>query len=128
MKGRISANAAVFLCAVLLIFAVLLLRACLASAPNAANGGQVNIYIDGQLKETLALPTEGETQYRVETDGSYNLLVLDSGGVRMTQSDCPHGDCVAQGYVSFDTMKTRPLGGWIVCLPHRVSVELVKHE
>ena len=128
MKGRISANAAVLLCAVLLIFAVLLLRACLASAPNAADGGQVNIYIVGQLKETLPLPTEGKTEYRVETEEGYNLLVLDSGGVRMTQSDCPHRDCVTQGYVSFDNREARPLGGWIVCLPHRVSVELVKHE
>ena len=57
-------------------------------------------------------------------EGKENVLVIQNGGVTMVSSTCPGCDCQKQGTVTSDNRDTRPLGRWIVCAPHRVSVEV----
>ena len=50
--------------------------------------------------------------------GGSNIVTIENGGVTMTDADCPDKLCVKTGRIS----KT---GETIVCLPHRVVVEII---
>lgn len=124
---RLSANAVTLLAVALLVLLAFAARILLR--PSSTNGMTVNVYIDNELYRTLDLPEQGAAQYRIETEGSgYNVLELDSGGVSMIDANCPHKSCVDQGRVDAKNRESRALGRWILCLPHRLSVELVSDE
>lgn len=79
-------------------------------------GNYVVIKVDGQVVKTLEL--NGETSIEVNGyQGGVNKIVIKDGKVSMTDADCPDKLCVKTGKIS----KT---GETIVCLPHRVVVEI----
>ena len=49
--------------------------------------------------------------------GGVNKVVINDGKVSMTEADCPDELCVKTGKIS-------RVGETIVCLPHRVVVEI----
>ncbi len=53
----------------------------------------------------------------VNENKGYNRIVINDGKVYMEEADCPDKYCVSQGKIS----KT---GEIIVCLPHKLSVEI----
>ena len=46
-----------------------------------------------------------------------NVVEVEYGRIRMLEADCPDGACVRLGWVSSGVIP-------IVCLPHRVIIEL----
>lgn len=54
-----------------------------------------------------------------------NVICVEDGKAWMETATCPHHECVEQGVLSVETVGTRPLGTWIICAPHGVSVEYV---
>lgn len=56
-------------------------------------------------------------------EGDENVICIENGEAWMEHANCPHHECEKQGRLNADTVKTRPLGTWIVCAPHRVYVE-----
>ena len=42
----------------------------------------------------------------------------------MEEADCHGQDCVKMEPVTRDNLEMRVMGGFIICLPHRVSVEV----
>ncbi|SET35140.1 hypothetical protein SAMN05660297_02153 [Natronincola peptidivorans] len=84
----------------------------------------VNIYVEGSEYERVTL---NETQVvTIDVEGKYNEIKINTDGVVMQKASCSNQDCLEQGEVTLDNINTRPLGGWIICLPNHVSVELVK--
>lgn len=80
------------------------------------NGKYVVIKVDGRVIKTLEL--DRETSIEVNGyQGGVNEIVIKDGKVSMTDADCPDKLCVKTGKIS----KT---GETIVCLPHRVVVEI----
>ena len=79
------------------------------------DGGTAVVYIDGEVSAAYHLHEDGE--YDIETERGRNLLVIKDGKADMTEADCPDGLCVKQKSIH----KT---GETIVCLPHRVVVEI----
>ena len=57
-----------------------------------------------------------------------NTLLLGGGGVRVSEANCDNQDCVGQGEVTLENRDMRILGNMIICLPHRVVVELITPE
>ena len=53
----------------------------------------------------------------IENDGHNNVIVIEDGTVRMESSDCKNQVCVDRGRISL-------VGDSIVCLPHRLVVEI----
>ena len=53
----------------------------------------------------------------VNENKGHNRIVINDGKVYMEEADCPDKYCVSQGKIS----KT---GEIIVCLPHKLSVEI----
>ena len=80
-------------------------------------GGTVRVSVDGVTVKTVSLDDDGE--FRIEGyDGGYNLLVVKNGKARIKEADCPDKLCVKQGKVSKE-------GESVICLPHRVVVEII---
>ena len=78
------------------------------------DGRYVVIKVDGQVVKTLDLNREETT---IEVNGGVNRIVIKDGKVSMTEADCPDELCVKTGKIS-------RTGETIVCLPHRVVVEI----
>ena len=82
-------------------------------------GDQVVIKIDGEVYGSYLLNTD----QTIEIDNAHgqNTIMIENGTVRMEYADCPDGYCISKGTVSKN-------GDAIVCLPHRLVVEVVKSE
>lgn len=92
------------------------------------NGGQeaaaavkyAKITVDGEHYRTIALGG-ADQEIVIHTSRGRNALKVSQGGISMIDADCPDELCIAMGRVSV-------VGGKIVCLPHRVFVEIVAGE
>ena len=78
----------------------------------------------------LPLPQEGEyikTVRQLLTDGSEYVIVLHVSpeGFWMEESNCEGHDCINEGEVTLSNREERPLWNMVICLPHRLSAELI---
>ena len=81
---------------------------------SGGRGSAVTVSIDGETVCEYSLMTDG----RYPINGGTNTLVIEGGTARIEDADCPDKLCEKQGKIS-------RLGERIVCLPNRVSVEVV---
>ena len=81
-------------------------------------GSRVEITQNGSLVETLPLDQDATYEYQGE-NGGHNTVVIQDGKVAVTQADCPDQVCVRHG-------PTDRTGDPIVCLPHKLVVEVVE--
>lgn len=56
-------------------------------------------------------------------EGHENVIRFENGQAWMEHANCPRGECMKQGVLSAETAGSRPLGAWIICMPHGVTVE-----
>lgn len=82
---------------------------------NGKEGAKAIVYVDGEESASYDLSENGV--YEIQTEYGSNLLVIWGGKADVTEADCPDGLCVKQHSID----KT---GETIVCLPHRVVVEI----
>ena len=87
---------------------------------SSGNGNGIMITVDGQLYGTYAL---GEPQrISIKLEGRVaNTVVIENGEAYMADADCPDQLCMHQGAIKRD-------GQTIICLPHRLVVEVVGGE
>jgi len=105
----------------MIIIAVLLLASLLSLAVltwqnSSAQGLSAEIYLEGQLLQTIALQN-GEQELRLESVAGYNVLHIGEQGIRIVEADCHNQDCVHAGLQSRS-------GSIITCLPHRLLILL----
>ena len=87
--------------------------------PGRADAGVANVYVDGELRASL--PLNQDTVFTGSEDGAENVIEVKDGRARMLSANCPDGYCVRQGEVRYD-------GETVICLPHRVVIELSAGE
>jgi len=114
---------------ILLLLGALLLALVLFSVSQMMNigkeaAGLMRIYVDGELYREEKLGKEREIEITQET-GEKNILHLTPDGFYMAYSTCHNQLCIQQGKVTLDNYYSRSLGTHVLCLPHRVDVELV---
>lgn len=80
-------------------------------------GYQVEISIDGNVVETLSL--DKDTVYEIKQEVGNNKVVIVDGEVSVTEADCPDKICQKHTPIS-------KVGETIICLPHKVVVEVVE--
>ena len=80
------------------------------------DGDVVLIKVDGEVKHQLELNKDTELMVS-GYNGGENQVVIKDGAVYMSDADCPDKLCVNMGRIS-------KAGETIVCLPHRVVVEI----
>lgn len=79
----------------------------------------VRVTSQGEVVTILPL-SEDHTETFTDVSG-YNTLVISNGSAKMAEADCPDHICV----------KTYPIsspGETIVCLPHKLVVEVITGE
>lgn len=86
-------------------------------------GSRVIIRQDGQILYELSLLENrtGKDALRLESDGGYNLLVIEDGKAYILEADCPDKLCVKQRAVSRQ-------GESLICLPHRLVITVESEE
>ena len=84
---------------------------------------EVKVTLDGKTVADLPFGEAHRLTIR-PAEGEENVLVLTGEAAYMESADCPGQDCVDMGPVTKDNMETRTMGGWIICLPHNVAVEV----
>lgn len=108
--------------AVLLFSLVLLMR----PASTATASGEIVVTVDGE--EYARVPLGKQTLTVTQPDGSVNVIEVTERGAVMASSSCHNQLCVQMGEVTLDNWETRANQQYIICLPNRVSIELVVKE
>ena len=108
----------------ILVFSILLISVFISFSYSKINGGhnegnKAYVYVDGDLKNVLML--DEDTEYPLDTEFGYNLIVITDRRVYMKEADCPGRDCIKMGGIS------KP-GEIISCLPHRLLIEIKGDE
>lgn len=76
------------------------------------------VVVEQSGRETARYALGEDRTERIESEGGYNLLVIEGGEVYLREADCPNLLCVKTG-------KIRYAGQSIVCLPHKLAVRIV---
>lgn len=87
---------------------------------RADTGGEkaVSVRVEGKEVKRIALvPGAEHAHVTVDTPWGHNLIGYDGEGAWMEESTCPDKICLHMAKI------TRP-GEMIVCLPHRLSLEV----
>ena len=116
----------------LLILSVVIIAALLLGSTMLLNRGkvatgQMKVYVDGKLHDTVALHSGRDYTVQQE-DGSVNVIRMTENGFYMLSSTCHNQLCIDQGEVNADNWGMRSLGTHVIYLPNRVDVELVLTE
>ncbi len=107
---------------VILLGTILLLAAAAIIFINIrkTDGSRVVITIDGEEYKTLDL--NKDTTLTIEVaEGAYNTVTVKNGEVDMTEANCPDKLCVKHRKIHYN-------GETIVCLPHKVVLQIVGGE
>ncbi|MBR4286181.1 MAG: NusG domain II-containing protein [Clostridia bacterium] len=105
----------IILAAVILIIAV---AGLLFVKLTKTQGNTVVVKIDGVKAVEYSL--EEDVRYEIKTgknNEDINVLVIKDGKASITEADCPDGICKDYRPISY-------VGETIVCLPHKVVVEI----
>ena len=90
---------------------------------EGADGLRVHITLDGT--EIADLPFgEAHTVQVLQGNGDENTVLLTGSSVLMQHANCEGQDCVNMEEINRDNLETRVMSGMIICLPHRLSVEV----
>ena len=104
----------------ILIFVLFAIFIALVIVFNHKKGGSVaTVTYNGAIIDTIDLSKDGN--YRYDFDEGYNIVLVDSGRVRVIESDCVNQNCVNQGFVENNNDA-------IICLPHRFSVTVKSND
>ncbi len=92
-------------------------------SPEKQEDLRVILTLDGE--EIADLPFgEAHTVRVLQAGGDENTLVLTGQSVYMESANCEGQDCVHMEKITRDNLETRVMFGMIICLPHRLSVEV----
>lgn len=105
--------------AVMIIFVIV--STVMSLMPKAESDQiMLRISMDGEVVKELKIDKSTNEEIILEThdNDGYNLVKIENGNVSIIEADCPGQYCVTKGEIS-------KAGEIIVCLPHKLTVELV---
>ena len=95
------------------------------AADPAQDAGGLRVYITLDGAPLVDLPFgEAHTVSVRQPDGEENVVRLTGDAVYMESANCENQDCVNMGEVTRENLELRVMGGFIICLPHKLSVEV----
>ena len=135
-----------YIAAAVLLFAAAVIL-CLALSRPGVKGSGVVVRVDGREPLSAVLSPEKQDDLRVvltldgrliadlpfgeahtiqvlQENGDENTLLITGNSVRMESANCEGQDCVHMEEITRDNLETRVMFGMIICLPHRLSVEV----
>ncbi len=92
-------------------------------SPEKSDDLRVYLTLDG--REIANLPFDEAHSVQVLQDNGFeNNLLITGESVWMESANCEGQDCVHMEEITRDNLETRVMFGMIICLPHRLSVEV----
>lgn len=101
------------------VIAVIAAAGLLFFGMNKEAGSYVAVNVDGE--QTAVYPLSVDTEVTVttgENNENINVLVIKDGKAYVGEANCPDGICA-------ETRAAQYVGETIVCLPHKVVIEIV---
>lgn len=95
-------------------------------SPGKGDGLRVHVFLDSY--EIADLPFGEEHVLQIIQYAGQNTVRITKDAVFMEDADCRGRDCVGMGEVTRDNLETRVMFGFIICLPHRVTVEVREEQ
>ena len=93
---------------------------------SPAQQGTPLLRITASGRETRLVTLDHPEELVIEGENdARNVVSIFPGSFSMTESNCRHQDCIRQGTVTTGNAGSRPLGSRIICLPHKLVLELV---
>ena len=108
----------------IILIAMLLLTAAVTWVVLRVSGGgnTARITLDGKEIRRIDLSAVTEPyEFDVESSSGINRVRVEPGKISVISADCPDGVCVAHGPISKS-------GSPIVCLPHRLVIEILRED
>ena len=122
-RNLLLTGAAVLLAAIAIVLCLLLrLRAGTEGVFVIRTAGGETLTVSADETRTVVI-RDGAFADAATGEGEENVIRIENGQAWMETANCPHGECVRQGILSAETSRKRPLGAWIICMPHGVTVE-----
>ena len=84
---------------------------------NQKNGDTVKISVNSKLYGTY--PLSDNKEIKIKNNNGVNTVKIEGGKVYVSDADCKDKSCVNQGKID---------SGSIVCLPHKLVVEVVSEN
>ena len=92
-------------------------------SPESEDNLRVYITLDGMVLIDLPFG-EAHTIRILQINGDENIVKVTGNAVYMEDSNCRNHDCMLMGEITRDNLEIRVMGGFIICLPHRLGVEV----
>lgn len=105
----------IILALVVAVLAVVVLGMNILGAQGAR---RMIITVDGEEYQNIALTQQTNQHFTVDTPYGYNEVVITDGVVDVVSADCDSQVCV-------NTKPASKISDKIVCLPHRMIIEIV---
>ena len=114
------------------LFVALAVVFCLLLRPKANGAKAFRIHFGNG--ETVTVPADETVRLVIRNgvltdaatgEGEENVIRIEHGEAWMESASCPHHECIEQGRLNAETVGLRPLGPWIICAPHGVSIEYI---
>lgn len=86
---------------------------------NSGKSDMVEIYVDNKLYKEL--PIDENKKIEINSGKNKNIVYIHDNGVEMSHANCQDKVCVKTGFI-------KNTGESIVCLPHRVNIEIVSQD
>lgn len=85
---------------------------------NDYNSKYAQITVNGKVYKNIPLSShKGEEIIEVKTESGINIVSVKDDTIAIIEADCPDKVCMQPGYID-------KVGEHLVCLPHRVMVEI----
>ena len=124
-SGKNSANRIVLITLAAVVLAVGAAALLLSRTGTPAKATrEVRVYQAGKLVASGRLGQKEDIVVRGE-NGEENVVSFTENGVRMKSATCHNQLCIDQGEVTLNNFRTRFYRNEIICLPNRVTVQLV---
>ena len=89
---------------------------------------QADSYLLIRTDQACSVPIPLNEDYSItvrQSDGSENVIHVGINSFYMESSNCDNQNCVEEGVVTLENMNERILFNLIICLPHRLSLEML---
>lgn len=101
------------------VLSVVLILFLIYAAGSKGTEAVIEAVVDGESYGTYSLLENQEVE--ILTSYGRNCLIIEDGCACITEADCPDRTCVKQGKIS-------KKGQSIICLPHKLTVRIIKGE
>ena len=87
--------------------------------------GWLLITVDDKVYTPYALTKTGDYTINQKKKNAKNVIHVTEDSIQMASSTCDNQVCVYEGEVTLENKESRILGGYIVCLPNGVTLQLL---